>query len=662
MSNSIKYKTPEGGVYSGFSLIEILIVIGVLGSVMAVLSYFSIDTLRFQQNVRNKTASAVKIEELGRGIKHIKDTDWQMIYSTLEDGPKHIEFNGDTYEIVSGYDTEGTITSSFQVERVFRDTERNIVESGGFEDIHTVKVNMLITWEDFLGNQQNLQVYSYVNHWEIQYFEDTSEEDFSAGILNDTYITNDEGGEILLATAFYHDWCNPSLSLSQYDIPGSGLAKTVFATEGNAYLGTGGNASGISVTHLGIGNDNPPTVLVSQEWDGEKVNKIFVGDRYIYVSTDDNAQEVQILDGSTNPFVKLGWVNSAGSTDGDTLWIDERGVGYVTTGNTLSIFDVGYTDNNVGTVAANSGSRPVLGTLSLGSGSMKVSQIKVIDNYLYIAVDGLAYELIIVDISSPASPTIVSENVVTSLVVTAMDVSDDGRYTYIGTASSSDLPEVYVVDTTSKVGVRPVIAQYETNGTTVRGIQVIDDYGRVLIVGQNGEEYQVVTIGTNNSLVRCGGLEVNSGVNDVTSLTDSTGNVYSYLMTSDASTEFKIIRGGRGGGGADGYGYVTDGYFESRVFDTDGLLSTFYNFFWDTTLLPSSEVGIQLRTGDTSDLTGMPWVGPDGTSSTYFTDSKVNSLPNQLQNHRYMQYRLRMVTNDTNVTPIFKNISLYYAK
>lgn len=53
-------------------------------------------------------------------------------------------------------------------------------------------------------------------------------------------------------------------------------------------------------------------------------------------------------------------------------------------------------------------------------------------------------------------------------------------------------------------------------------------------------------------------MNIDNGIYDIDSIRDSYTNAFSYIITGDTSKEFKIIRGGPGGGGEDGFAYYDE--------------------------------------------------------------------------------------------------------
>ena len=171
-----------------------------------------------------------------------------------------------------------------------------------------------------------------------------------------------------------------------------------------------------------------------------------------------------------------------------------------------------------------------------------VSQIHVKDNYLYAVLNWDWYELAIVDITNPANMIITSQTSVNNQQVYDMEVSEDGNRVYFGTTASNNEREVFILDTSSKTGSRPKIASLEMYGTTVRGIAVIEEDNILIVVGTGGEEYKVYNITDETNPVYCGGMHINNGIYDIDSIRDSFTNAFSYIVTGDTTSEFKIIR------------------------------------------------------------------------------------------------------------------------
>jgi hypothetical protein len=152
-----------------------------------------------------------------------------------------------------------------------------------------------------------------------------------------------------------------------------------------------------------------------------------------------------------------------------------------------------------------------------------------------------------------------------------------------------------------------------------RGIRLVPG-NRALIGGHGGQEYQVVNVTNEASPVKCGGLDVNFNINGLTSVVENDGQAFSYLLTDDASNEFRMIEGGPGGG------VSATGVFTSKVFDA-GHDTAFNRFIPTFQEVVNSSVRFQMGVGDAvggvCNANSLTYVGPDGTSSTFYEDGGV---------------------------------------
>lgn len=107
--------------------------------------------------------------------------------------------------------------------------------------------------------------------------------------------------------------------------------------------------------------------------------------------------------------------------------------------------------------------------------------------------------------------------------------------------------------------------------------------------------------------------------------------------------------------------YVPSGQLVSSTFDT-GATSNFYQLSWDPNDQPngvgSSAVRFQIATNN--DQATWDYVGPDGTSGTYYTSSNQN-ISSVHDGHRYLRYKLYLSTADTDKTPNISNVSFTFS-
>jgi hypothetical protein len=332
-------------------------------------------------------------------------------------------------------------------------------------------------------------------------------------------------------------------------------------------------------------------------------------------------------------------------------------VGYVATGRKVQTFDL----------TANTGSRTKLGELTMAEspvlfGNDIISQIVVVKNYIYASLWNDWNELAIANAANPRSMFVTSQTTVNNKQTLDIYVNPAGTRAYFGTTTSSSEREFFIVDVSSKTGSRPIIGSYDSNGMNVDGIAIIEADHRAVLVGNAAEEYQALDITNEATPVKCGGMQLDSGISDIDTVVDAQGNAFSYIVSKDPTKEFKILRGGPGNGHEDGYGYPSTGSFTSSIIDSTSTTSQYFTFKWTGTVPAATTLKLQLRTGTSiGDIASQTFVGPDGTSSTYFTSQTATSIPGSLNNKQYIQYKA-FFTSDTFSTPVLNDITITYQK
>ena len=167
---------------------------------------------------------------------------------------------------------------------------------------------------------------------------------------------------------------------------------------------------------------------------------------------------------------------------------------------------------------------------------------------------------------------------------------------------------------------------------------------------QAGEEYQVIDISNETSPTRCGGLNIDSGVNGISSVLEQDGDTYSYIITGDTAAEFKIIEGP-----------ATNGTYTSPSFDAGS--DVYFNSFTVNHIVPSStliqyEVAVAAAVNNSCSGVNFSYAGPFATSS---------ALPSTTGNAAYqnpgrcIKYKVTFSTADPTQTPILYDINFNYS-
>lgn len=521
------------------------------------------------------------------------------------------------------------------------------MRAGGQNDPSTKKIVTEVSWT--VPRETSLSTTLYLSRFDNDVYQETTEDQFENGSLEGTEITNTAGGELTLGTGGHGDWCRPTdFIVGQLDLPHTGDARDVKVIPGKAFTGTHTGGTG-SFVEIAVSDGDPPVPSILNIIQGYETNDVFIDDNYAYIATGNILKDVVIIDLNTNQ--EVGYFNDSyifGTAKG--IWVNGN-VGYVTIGFRLHTFDL----------SQKTGERPELDSVSLGFLATG-NRLQVVGNYAYVAVDFGFSELRIVNVTNPSNIQAAGSADVNGAAGREVSVNEAGTRAYLATGQSGNQREMFIINTTNKTGSLSEVASYEANGMNPTGVTVVTD-NKVVLVGTGGEEYQVIDITNETSPVRCGGVNVNTGIYGVDSIVEPDNDAYSFIVTGDNVNEFKIIEGGPGGQ------YLDQGVFTSQIFDP-GKNVTYNRLFADTDLPAQTQVGFQvaIEEAEGSSCAGVSYnfVGPDGTSNTYF-DQAGGALPLQETGTDYrnpgrcLRYRAYLATDDAASTPVINSVGINYS-
>lgn len=616
----------KNGVYlPAFSLVEILIALGIFSAVVFSIVQLFFTTRETSNMGQNKAHAVVLISEYLEEIRNIRRSQW----GNLTNGRFIIQNVNNNLELIASSEDE-TINNFHRyllIENVYRDTNGNIVQAGSTNDLSSKKITVTVSWQSFHSGSLSQTVYFTRYYDNLAQIWDT-EAQFNTGTNNGTTVVNNDDGEVILGSGGHSDWCEPELTIAALDLPKQGIANAVSAIEGNAFAGTGVNASGESFVKIDITNANPPIASIP---DGAtfnsnyKTNDIFgetLGSKtYGYIATDTKNKAVVILDITNSPYSEIGYFNPNVPIDGNSVRTSGD-MGFLTQGNIFRSFYLG--DRH--------GERPASGSTTLSGIGQKFT---IVGGYAYIALGSGTYEFEIIDISNPTNLVkkgkLDVDSGLTEINQRGTDVFVNQTQTkayLVTTSDNGERPEFYIIDINDKNNPTKIGNGYSTGTMSPKGVEVVTG-GRAIMVGSGGEEYQVVKIGTTAeevNPVRCGGLNIDTGVNDSASVIETDGDAYTYIVTGDTASEFKIIAGGPGGR------YIGAGTYESNTLQVDN--PTAFNRFFTTFDKPdSTTIKFQIAVKDWIDNScsnvsfgDLDFVGPDGTATTFFTSEGIIPL------------------------------------
>ncbi|MBI2034422.1 MAG: type II secretion system protein [Candidatus Levybacteria bacterium] len=588
----------------GQSLIEILVVMGLAAVLLPAIITGLVATREGKAQEKQRIAAVALLQEAQEALRDIRDSGWSNM---ANNGTFHPAVSGSSWILSADQETIGLFTRKIVLSDVYRNISGAIVSSGGMLDPSTKKVDITVSW--LLPYSSSVVSTTYITRHDNVSYTETTETEFNAGTKTGVAVTNTSGGEVMLGAGGQGDWCKPNLTITSLDLPKNGVANALSAIEGKAFAGTGENASGVSYATVNINNIHPPVATLGETFDGYKTNGIFGESGYAYLATDTNSKEIAIIDLNNvvdGKYQEAGYFNAPGNGSASSVYVS-GGVGYMISGNKLYSFDL----------ASKSGSRPIKdpdGVTLPGTGT----KVVVIGTYAYVAIDSSSTQLQIVDVSDPNNLTPKGTASLPAQDARDIFVNSSATRAYLVTNASASQREFFIVDVTTKTGGRGALGDgYEANGMNPKGVTVVPG-NRAIIVGHDGQEYQVINISSENNLTQCGFLNIDSGVNGVAGVIEEDGDAYTYIITGDAGAEFKIIEGGPGGQ------FASSGTFESATFDP-GYMTAFNRLSANISKNAQTDVKLQVAVADAvagnCSNASFIFVGTDGTSATFFTSS-----------------------------------------
>lgn len=193
---------------------------------------------------------------------------------------------------------------------------------------------------------------------------------------------------------------------------------------------------------------------------------------------------------------------------------------------------------------------------------------------------------------------------------------------------------------------------------------------RVVLVGKDGfpangdnpKDYQVLNLENEASPQYCGGLDFDSGFNDLVSVSEADGDNFVYMVANTQEKQLKIVQGG-----PDAI-YVASGVYTPPVYDFGSAVTV--NRITFTVNTPTG-TSIQTQVAEADPVSGscsnatFQYVGPDGTSSTYFNATggpiPLRSSGSFLNPARCFSYKSFLSTTDYNTTPTIQDVTINYS-
>lgn len=134
-------------INKGFGLIEIIIGSTILTiSLIAISTYFQ-KSLQLNQDSDKLVRASFLLEEGMEVVKFFRDTSWLNISGLTAGASYYLQFDGIKWATTSSnIFVDGIFERKLVIDNVARDSNDDIVSSGGTDDSGTKKVIVLVSW------------------------------------------------------------------------------------------------------------------------------------------------------------------------------------------------------------------------------------------------------------------------------------------------------------------------------------------------------------------------------------------------------------------------------------------------------------------------------------------------------------------------------------
>lgn len=642
----------------GQALVEMMVGMGIAAAIMPALitSFFAARGGTAQEQVRMQASA--RLREIREVLRIIKEDNWASI---AINGTYHLTQNSGVWGVSSGPEVnlDGLFVRQVIISNAYR-TSNNALSTNSIGNVLDPSVKHVVasvSWTSPIASSVIADY--YLMRLENQTYIETLYADFgSPGTVHrSTFATNIAGGEVQLSSqgSGIGDWCSPSLVMQSLDLDGQGVTTGLSAIQGHAYATTGDNASGHALYSVNITNPSPPTLPIPTQGSffdptpQRKAYGLFATSDYIYATGSKNTLDIV----SASTMTEVGKF-SVGNKTGDSVTVSGN-IGYVSSGTNLYAFNL----------SGNINPAPQLATTTLADSGKR---LVVIGNYLYVATSSTTKQFQVFDVSNVLAGTITEVgnlNVGNNHGSVDIFVDSSGSYAYLVTSYAS--PDFFTIDLTSKTTPIVVGSYTTTNNMDPKGVTVISQDARAIIVGSGTDLYQVLNISVPISPSRCSpalSLPGITTINAISSVIESDGDAYSYILTNDSAKEFQMIQGGPGGGGG---GSAKIGVFDSKPFVP--VSSATFNRFDLNTSLPQNtyaryQIAVAAKVNGSCTSANYTFVGPNKDQNAWFTESSIIPLGTSgsyTNPGECFRYRVSLSTDNLGVTPVFNDITINYS-
>ncbi len=181
----------------GQSLIELLIAMAIFVLVVSSIMFLTLDSHIATQQGDQRMKASLLGQEAMEAASSIGNRGWKY----LTPGSYGLSSENGIWELSGAYDTiEDYFTREIQIAYAQRDSDGEIVPSGGVTDYNTKKITSKLSWDFREADESELTLEEYLVNWRSLQWTQTTQSEFDQGSMEDVVSTQEEDGELQLAT------------------------------------------------------------------------------------------------------------------------------------------------------------------------------------------------------------------------------------------------------------------------------------------------------------------------------------------------------------------------------------------------------------------------------------------------------------------------------
>lgn len=611
----------------GVSLVEILLAMALFTAFLpAVISGLTASSEGLPEQEKRDSAQQL-VNDTYEIVRTIRENSW----ANLSNGTYRPVVSGNTWVLQSGTETTADYSRWITVGSVNRDVSGNIVTTGGTTDPSTKSIKVSVSWTS--PNYGLVTSDAYVTRF-LQNANNstTTQAAFDLGSYINTESQNSSGGEVVLTTAASGgSWASPVI-VDTLDHTSNGNGLEVHVDGNYAYLGTQHSNTETDFSIVDI--SNPANVSqVGGINIGANINMIATSGNYAYLaSSGDPEFSVVDITNKTAPS-QVASLNLSGNPDGLSIYVSGN-YAYLGRANGGGAGQNEFSIINITNPLVPS----VVGTANM---NVNVNDIEVVGNYAYLATASAAQDLMIYNVTNKLSPALAGSYNTTA---TPSGLFINGNRLYLATAVAAGAsPEFYILNITSST--TPSLVGSFNVGTLTRDVVVSGTHA--VLTGDSGNDMVVLDLATESAPTLLTSVNLDSMPGTALRLAISGNNIY-FSHSNNPTEMFAVQVGG-------GTAYNLTGTYESASFDA---LSTVAFNYIDFVLSEPASTNINFQIATNTNNTTWNYVGPDGTSGTYY--ESAGEIPLTVVQGRYFRFRAYFTSDGAN-TPELQSFNVNYS-